>query len=280
MNTYRIHCLSTAESPITHMARTAGNEGIVATEPVLTSRGVVNIPYLSGNAIRHRVVREPGMMWLANRYELKGTLTLPQLNFLLHGGNLTGSTSTENTRRIAEMQRCWPLLRLLGGSLTNQIIAGSLDVWRGMLVCQENQDTIGCDCELRPAADFMGGYQYTRQDARKTGLAASDENGGGDSNQMIFAGQCVLRGAAFVHGFVLKHVSDVELGALLLSLRLWQHAGGTVGGQAARGHGRLKCELIQDGDGLDQAGLVAEYIAHVDAVRDDAVAWLKECFPC
>jgi hypothetical protein len=121
------------------MSGTAGNEGIVAREPVHTERGVMMVPFLSGNALRHRCIRHPMAMWLIERYGLDGQLSLLQLNFLLHGGNLTMSTASESTRRIAECHEYWPMIRLCGGSLQDQILAGSLDVWRGTLICEENR---------------------------------------------------------------------------------------------------------------------------------------------
>lgn len=280
MKTVTLRCLSTALSPITHASGSVGNESVIAREPVTTPRGLMFIPFISGNALRHRAVREPGILWLIDQYGLSGELTLEQLNFLLHGGNLTQSTATENTKRIAEMHRCWPLLRLCGGSLPNQILSGSLDVWRGTLVCEENRHAISTmlgwfpEERLHSAERFISGYQYTRSDAAKTGIAQADDDR--DSNLMIFSGQCVDRGAVFAHGFVLKHVSALELGALLWSLQLWQDTGGTIGGQAARGHGRLKCELLANG--LDQQRLVSEYQAYATSVKADAVSWLNECW--
>ena len=238
---YTVICLSEATSPITHMARSEGNESLVAREPVVTPRGVGWIAYLSGNAIRHRCVREPGMRWLIGEYALRGTLSIAQLNFLLHGGNLTEGGGRENTRRIADFQRLFPLGRLLGGCLPDQILAGSLQCWRGTLVCEENRPSLARiipdhlpGSRLRLAESFISGYQYTRSDAARTAidLAPRDGDAGGDSQLMIFAGQSVLRGAIFVHGFTLPHVEPRELGALLWSLKLWQEEGGTIGGHA------------------------------------------------
>jgi len=229
------------------MSGTAGNEAVIAREPVTTERGLAWIPFLSGNALRHRAVRQPGMLWLIDQYGLKGKLDLDQLNFLLHGGNLSQSNSRENTKRIAEMQRTWPLLRLLGASLPDQILAGSMDVWRGVLVCEENRrHLIDCPEERMYSAErFIGEYQYTRGDAMKYGLHSDRPKAFEDkSNLMIFSGQSVQRGSLWSHGFVLKHVSEIELGALLWSLRLWQESGGTVGGQASRGHGQLRLEIV------------------------------------
>lgn len=280
MKSYTIQCLSEAVSPLTHMSGSAGNEGIVAREPVHTERGIMMIPFLSGNALRHRCIRMPMAMWLIDRYGLKGQLSLLQLNFLLHGGNLTMSTANENTDRIAECHEFWPMIRLCGGSLQDQILAGSLDVWRGTLVCEENrrslEQTLGDipHGRLLSSERFLSGYQYTRGDGKKTGLA-KDRDDIKDSNLMIYSGQSVTRGAVFHHGFVLKHVNEVELGCLLLALRLWQASGGTIGGQSRLGHGRLKLELI---DFVDDGSAIGEYVEHADRVKEQAIAWLFRSF--
>ena len=287
---YTVVCLSEAASPITHMQGVSGNESIVSREPVVGPRGVRYVPVLSGNAIRHRCLREPGFRWLSHEYGLDGTLTLPQLNFLLHGGNLTEGGGRENTQRIADFQRLWPLGRLLGGTLPDQILAGSLMVWRGSLVCEENRPYLSAvlpdpsvlPVRLRAAEVFVSGYQYTRGDAANSAATLATEDsrkaaGESPSNLMIFSGQAVTRGAAFIHGFTMPHVSILEYGALLWSLRLWQAQGGTIGGQMSRGHGRLILSILDTGNPpQDEAELA--YLDYARSVRDDAVAWLYDVF--
>lgn len=286
---YRVVCLSETISPLTHMSGSRGNVSVVARELVATDRGVAAVPALSGNAIRHRLVRQPGFRWLIDEYALPGRLTLPQLNFLFHGGSLTEGGGRENMRRIAEFHRLFPLGRILGGCLPNQVLAGSLQVHRGTLVCEEQRarlthvlgETLP-PVRFRAAESFLSQYQYTRGDAVKTAgrllapAAAVGQSTVDESNLMIFSGQSVIAGAVFVHGFALPHASEVELGALLWSLRLWQAAGGTIGGQSARGHGRLRLSILAaewDGDAA-----VAAYQDHAMSVRDEAVAWLDEVF--
>ncbi len=279
---YTIKCLSQSRGPITHMSGTAGNEAIVAREPVIVDGEIRHVPFLSGNALRHRCVREPGMMWLIEQYGLRGELTLTQLNFLIHGGNLTESNAHENTARIAEMHRTWPLLKLIGGSLPNQILAGTMDVWRGSLVCRENARSIGSDfalngIELLSSESMIGNYTYTRSDAAKLGIASQEMSAlDPKSNLMIFSGQSVIAGSMFTHGFTVRGATTVELGALLWSLRLWKESGGTIGGAAAKGHGRLDTHLVD----LDvaQDAVCQEYIDHAISMKDDAVKWLKACW--
>lgn len=290
--TYHVTCLSVTASPMTHMSGSSGNESIISREPIVSPRGVAMVPMLSGNAIRHRAVRAPGARWLVDTYDLVGKLTLVQLNWLFHGGNLTEGGGREDTRRIADMQRLWPLYRLLGGCLPDQVLAGSMDVGRGTLVCEENRATLGAilgtdgasvlPSALRPAEAFVSGYQYVRMAAERSAIAPLAKprpegvEAAAKSGMMPFSGQAVTRGAAFIHDFILKDVAEVELGALLWSLRLWQAQGGTVGGQAARGHGRLDASLV--GADFDQDGAVGAYLDHARSVRDDAVAWLDAAF--
>jgi hypothetical protein len=283
--TYNVLAVSTVSSPITHTSGSSGNESLVMRAPIVTPRGIAYAPTLSGNAIRHRVIREPGARWLIDQYSLVGKMTLQQLNFAFHGGNLTDGGGREDTRLIADMQAIFPLFRLLGGSLPNQILSGSMLVWPGVLVCEENRQALASmlptnwsfpDVPLRPAESFVERVQYTRGDASKSHVSLiSEDLVETKSNLMIFSGQAVIRGACFIHGFTLQHVSRLELGALLLSLSLWQQAGGTIGGAGARGHGKLTTRLHID---ADIVGCVDEYVQHVVASKDKAIAWMDLAF--
>lgn len=286
--TYKILALSEVLSPLTHAKGVEGNESLIAREPVVTPAGVRFIPHLSGNALRHRLVRDPGAWFLIDQWELSGKLAMSQLNFFFHGGNLTQGGNRQNTARITDMERLFPLIRLLGGSLPDQILSGSLLSWRGTMVCEENRERIARltphgwefgDEKLRPAESFVGDYQYTRGQAATSAPSLLPKTSDPEeaSNLMIFSGQCVLAGAAFVHGFVLQHVSDLELGALLLSLRLWQNAGGTIGGQAARGHGRLSTSLHVDPI-ADEDSVIGAYVDHVRTVKDEALKFLDAVY--
>lgn len=283
MNNYVVHCLSEAVSPIRHASGTVGNEMVVAREPVVTSQGKRWVPFISGNALRHRCIREPGVMWLIDIWGLAGQLTKDHLNFLLHGGNLTESTAFENTRRIADFNRLFPLLKCLGGCLPNQILKGSMTVDRGVLACEENRPTlekilpqgVSIDAGRLLSSEVMvGPWQHTRGDAVKTGLCPPTDDQS-QSNLMIFSGQQVNVGSLFVHGFHLNHVTILELGAVLLSLRLWQSQGGTVGGHAARGAGRLSTSILC---GEDQDQAVDLYVQHAVENRETCVAWLHDVF--
>jgi len=275
-----LHALSVALSPITQNAGTAGNESLINRERIITPDGPRWIPVLSGNALRHQI-RHHGMRWLIKEYDLKGKLSRTQANFLLHGGSLFKSTAKEDMALVAELFETWPLIHLLGGCLPGQLLHGSLNVWRATLVCDETRH----DLLLRPeqrllrAEMLVGTYQYTRGDAAKYVLDQKAESES-ETNLMIFSGQMVQRGTLWHHGYVIKHDSQLELGALLWSLHLWQKAGGTIGSAAARGHGRLKTFLISDDEAFQKICLEAieEYVTYARAMKNRAIRILDEAF--
>lgn len=306
VQTYRLHCLSEALSPITHMRGTSGNEALINRHKLLVGDVLRECPVISANAIRHRMVRDPGALYLIERLGLSESLTVPQANYLLNGGSLYRSSVSDNLGKIARLQQLFPLMRLLGGSLPDQIIGGSLYVKFGLLVCEEYRALIGAQLPdgyalpegaLRPFEDFVSGYQYTRGDVRRhprakdvlapaaaDGPASEEEAKGEKSGLMIYAGESIIAGACFYHGFLLRGVSPLEAGALLHAIALWQETDGTLGGQARIGHGQLRLRILSErqtdfyGIEMDASELVGAYVEHVERTADEARAWLLEAF--
>jgi hypothetical protein len=298
IGTCKIHLLSKAVSPITHMMGVSGNESIINREKILHDNIVKDIPVLSGNALRHRMIREPGAMELVEKCGLMGKLSIEQANYLFTGGSLTESSTTDNIKIIAEMQEAIPLYRLLGGSLKNQVIGGSLFVSRGLLVCEENKKTIKKlssydlpEDTLLSSQHFVGSYQYTRGDAGKMKDASkimrgiTEEDLKVSSNLMIYNGQSIIPGSLFYHNLVLYNVSPIEVGAALHCLDLWQNNGGTVGGSARIGHGKLKTDYwvegLEDWFGTEYSieQVKADYIQSIENNKEKIKKWLFEAFP-
>jgi hypothetical protein len=282
---YRVVCLSEALSPITHMAGTEGNEAVIMREAVTSDGSTRWVPALSGNALRHRSVRAPGAEYLLDAWGAK-VGNLSQLNMLFHGGQRTEKGGRVSLKEMAELRETVPLLGLLGCSLPHHIVPGQMDCYRGTLVCRENAGRIRellpgwtVPDGLRSAESFVAPYQYTRGDvanSRKE-LLPDGHNDMALESMMIFAGQAVMAGSLFVHGYQLHRVTQLELGAFLLSLRLWQEQGGTIGGQASRGHGQLKTWLAVLAD-VDHEAAVAAYVVHVERAKDSALEMLDRLY--
>ena len=295
VGTCTIHMISEALSPITHMSGVSGNESILNREKVVYKNNIVDVPVLSGNALRHKMIREPGALYLVEQCDLKGKLNIDQANFMFTGGSLCESSTTDNIPVINKMQKITPLYRLLGGSLKNQVVGGSLMVSRGILCCDENKETLEkmypqafgeMEEPLLPAQNFISKYQYTRGDASKR-KDASDiicDNDNSNSNLMIYAGETIIQGSIFYHNLTLVNVSPLEIGAALYSLNRWQSQGGVIGGSARIGHGKLKSffnlDFAVDDFCRDHTpeSLVVDYCKHVEENAEEFCAWLKETF--
>jgi hypothetical protein len=210
---------------------------------------------------------------------------MEHLHFLFNGGALTKSNVCESMKRIQDCWRALPLVRVLGGCLPDMILPGALLSWRGMLVCAENHSRLRAilpdgwlpSGALPPAHRLMGKYQYTRSDAARTDNDLLRPGASGDSGLMIYSGQVVDPGAVFVHGFNLARVTEAEVGFVAHALERWQAAGATIGGNAAKGHGRLDTSILVTPE-IDLEAASAAYEKYVMAVREEAVKFLEESF--
>jgi hypothetical protein len=286
---HEIIVLLKAVSPITHMSGTEGNEAVIMREPVCFDGETRWVPVLTGNSLRHCMIREPGMLDLISRAGMSGKLSLSQYNFLLHGGALSKSTKASDLKRSRLGRELMPLFSILGGSLDNEIVSGWMDVGRGNLVCLENQGRLklmypeisenladvygGSGEHLLPAETFVAPYQYTRGDASKW----IEESASDQTNLMIFSGQQINPGAAFITRITLRNCGEMELGALLCAIELWS---GVVGGQRSRGHGLVIASYsISRGSKNDDAQrLIDGYISHTETNAGNISSWMNSAF--
>jgi hypothetical protein len=293
----KISILFETVSPLTHMMGTEGNEAMINREVVFNSGKKCTVPVVSGNAIRHKIIRYYGAKYLVDTLGLYGKLNVDQAFFLFNGGNLMEGSTTDNTKKIADMQLLFPLFRLLGGALTNQIISGSLIVNRAILLCEENRDRLNYflrdeysvgNNKLKTADNFISNYQYTRGDItrEKNEIIAEkvETEQKEKSNLMIYSGEAVVSGAIFIGGFILHGVSRLEVGALLHSIAQWQTDGACIGGYSRIGHGKVKTMLIYDDvedlfdDKSTIENVINEYEEHVVTHKEESVQWLNEAF--
>ena len=297
VKTVKIYSLITALTPVKHMMGTHGNEAVLNRESVFHDGMVSQIPVLSGNALRHVLIREAGAMHLIDACGLHGKLNIEQANFLLYGGSLTKSSTANNLKKIADMQQLLPLYRLLGGDLQDQILGGSLLCGRGILACKENEDVLArilpegllySDAWLRNAEDFISSDQYTRGDVTSDLDVLTEEEMEAtkeDSSRMIYSGQSLIPGTMFCQEIVMQGVSKLEVGALFTALSRWDADGGIIGGSKRIGHGRVKLEYYVHnahdffGESLDVPALMAEYDQYTRDNADNIAAWLQETFP-
>lgn len=234
-----IHLISTALSPITHMHGVAGNVALLQREAVIDAFGkVCSVPCLSGNALRHALVRVPAARFMCD------TVGMPQMSYqladlLFHGGRLTKANPL-TASGTKELLKCVPFLALLGGALPGQILQGSLKVSRGILICRESADIIerrsGVHIQgVDGAESYVGSYLYTR--------GAEANNPEAIADRMIYEGECVRAGAKFYHTMTLENSDPLVIGCLLRALT---DASKDIGGMGRIGHGELHIEWFCD----------------------------------
>ena len=276
----RILATSKALSKLTHQKGTEGNESLLNDEDVLTPWGRRKVAILSGNAIRNRMVRNPGAQHLVESLGIIGSLTRDILGLLYHGGLRREKSMLVSTAKIADMQRLFPLLDLLGCCLPEDIVAGKLKCMVGLLACYENADRINALTpedwtfgNLPSASSFYGRYQYVRGKLTAGQLAAASDDGA-DNKMMPFSGTCVVPGAVFVHGFSAAGATQLHYGCLMNCLSQWD---GTIGGNSSKGHGVLQTK-VQNHPEWSASESIELYNDHISDNAAECRDWLEQCY--
>lgn len=282
----RILALSESLTPITHQLGTVGNESIVNTEDVATPLGIRSVPMLSGNALRHRMLRVNAADAVVEACGLQGALTRDQLNILYHGGLKRVAGKAPSLKRIEAFQRLVPVVGLLGACLPEAIVRGKAKVWRAILVCRENASRIaqlsgveGLDMDrMPPASHYVSRWQYVRGKLdHDIAASAIDVDDSDPDTMMPFSGTCVVPGALWFHGFDLPN-DLILLGCFFDAVGRWDAVDSTIGGQSSRGHGKLQVSLMSEeitGGAIKDA--VVAYHKHLEDNAAEAKELIESC---
>lgn len=238
---------------------------------------VVEVPAVSGNSLRHQVVREPGWLHLCNALGLtaaqpgQGQVPPGVEAIFYNGGNIeAGAKQPSNVHALANAARAlYPLLDLLGGVTDSFDLGESRLRVAGWLVCKENREALrGSPAYDLPSAsvsvyDMIDDVTLTRQ-AGHTGLG-----------QMIYTFETLLSGAQIVCRLVLApQTSLATQGALVAAVETFLDQDNTIGGQAARGFGWVHGQWLGDAPTLKEDRQVYEdYLKHN---RDALLAGLMD----
>lgn len=208
---------------------------------------VMEIPAVSGNSLRHQVVREPAWLHLCEQLGLrestpgKGPVPAGVEAIFYNGGNIAaGAKQPSNVFGLAQAIRAaYPSLDLLGGVTDSFDVGESRLNVAGWLVCRENRDAlVDSPSYDLPAAtvsayDLLDDVTLTRQ-AGETGLG-----------QMIFSFETLCPGAQVLCRLNLSPFTGLRTqGALVAAVETFVGNGPTMGGQAARGFGHCRGEWL------------------------------------
>lgn len=238
----------TTLSPLSHGSDTkAGNATLFRRMQVMTSNGVISLPYYAGNAFRGQLrdiladhfLKSIGIS--ARRDKPKVALWF--FHALYAGGaleensksgkalaSLMGDNGAVKADGIYQFRDTLPALSLFGVALGNRILAGRFK-----------------SADYRPACiEWSNGDKPVNGIFEWCYLTRREDHEGHDDDKnasMIANTECLKQGVSLTGGIdVDTHISDLELSALGKGLELMQKKG-YIGANSNRGFGRVQIEV-------------------------------------
>lgn len=271
-----------AETPIAHHEAVFGNTAIVAKRRVRMPDGSFEqVPIVSGDAARHGIREAAAYAFLDAAGMLgEGKLSEAALRLLYAGGMVTGSGGAFKLDDYRKFVEVFPPLGLLGGCVSNQVIAGKMTVEDMSLICDETAhrlppwavkwlddhgqklDTqrahieevqrVRMDPMLSPEKRLLLSAaeqtkqlakMNTREKAAEDGdaLAAADSK----STMMPRRFEAVVQGSLFFWRIEARCQSELEIDTLQNIVGAFL-CNAQVGGKRATGHGRIRVLAGED----------------------------------
>lgn len=290
----------TALTSIAHGGRDSGTVHGFRRETLLDVNGrqMPGTPVISGSVIRGSLRRTAAKLMQAVLAEegADHRLAFHHVHALTTGGSLTETrTSGEvlNVERQAVLRDLVPMLAIFGVAGGGRILSGKLSVDKGIPIATETAflGEVPVDYELSSIWSLVAREPYSRVADVLNGSAAhwvapSDETQllAPGAGQMKWAQESLLAGTRIWHSLTFQDVTPVEASFIKDLLKAWSKTGGKVGamigGQKARGHGRVRVDYdlaVTDvlGDPVDLAE--SDWLAHVAEHRGaarEALGWL------
>lgn len=311
VNSYKFEGVARALSAISHLGDSAGGTiSVFRREKMLVDGRVMEIPVISGNAIRG-LLRDRGMLFMLR--ELGDPVLSPAaFDFLTSGGALSKTAGRGldigQARRLRELI---PLVGVFGGACGNQILPGKLQVGKWYPICKELLSYLPEQYRVMSEAslsifDMTDLHSFTRTDDKKNDhmqkylpepqralLEAPAVRVGKDgkdiavkdaAQQMRYTQEVLIAGVTFYCWIQLQDVTPLEKAAFASALYEWSKAP-FIGGQSRHGLGLIDLDFAGWVEVRAQASFdserfainpAEEYAAHLAARKDDILAVLRE----
>lgn len=234
----QIAAIVESQEPISHIGETLSTVAQFKREKTLFRGKIIEIPVVSGNALR-------GIMRRRGSYHLLELLGIHKENLgedvqhaLFSGGMLKKGAGggTIDMNFIKELRTTLPLMSVWGTTIGQQMIGGKLDV--GQLIpisCQTAQRTgIASEISIHSLLDEVS---HTRRDDMEDKPKGNDADK--QKQQMRYHTEVLASGTQFSHYFTLKDCTEIERGAFMSTLHQFMQYP-KIGGMAGRGFGMIK----------------------------------------
>lgn len=274
--TGRIDIRATALEPIVHGAGTSGNTSLMRVQQVrLPDGSLTNVPYISGNSVKHKL-RAAAVQYALDALGVEdGTLTKAEVDLLFSGGHLSKSGAAVDLELARQLETLFPPLSLCGYSAGNTMTESKLRVSHLHLVCAENAWRVPDDLADHPALktrgaalrteDFgtrhdqaskhagvrylTGEVQQSIAKSKRKRLGDDTPSERGDSAQMIYEFQSISAGSTLWGDVRFADLTQMERAALSSSFHYAaaDRRGDSivlgVGAKNSIGYGSIKVEL-------------------------------------
>lgn len=199
--------------------------------PTESQEMIVEMPTFSANSARHELIREPGMWHLFNKLNIAFDEPMPAMTAMFYNGGDIKSGASQPSDVFwlrGEVRRQYPLLALLSGGTDSFLLGESNLRVHSWVRCRENNDVlkgVGLDSHLS-IFDLTDDWTLTRHANRV------------ESGQMPFGFETLIENSEIIVRLsVTPYADELQIGALMASLRTYQGNDSTIGGQSARGFG-------------------------------------------
>lgn len=264
-----------ALSPIHHGGdEKTGSESLLRRNKYFVNGNSMEIPYISGNALRG-MWRRHLIADLLDRLDVD--LKSTRLYHSLFSGGVLEQVSEKNSGVIdielkKKLNDLLPPIRLLGTSYLNQTIEGNLQVGFLLPVCKELKeylpDTIAEKYNDRLERSIFTFCDFKFQ-TRKDDLGA--ERAEGESAvQMLIKYEVFIPGTVFYNEIKIVDAEPLDISLLGHLIELWNQ-NPTIGGKASAGLGQLKLDYA-----LDTRFDPELYLEFVEDNKKEIIQLLKE----
>lgn len=248
----------------TQIAELSGSEG-----SVLAAR----IPAISGNSLRHNLVRAPGTTRLLCELDLSPDREIVPVGverFLYSGGNTVKGAKAPAAVDVyeARARELYPLIDALGGSFDQFVMTRSQLSIASWIVCKENnwiteRKTDGEAKSQTSVFDLVSEITRTR-----SGIGGKDA----ESGQMIYSYETLAaQTQVLIEVGWQPYTRPLTVGATLQALIDWQAEGGYIGARSAQGHSQLSADFPAD----DRFELAENYLHYIRANIEEMRAGLR-----
>lgn len=234
----------------------------------------VKLPAISGNSLRHNLVRAPGATRLLTALGLqpdRAAVPVGVERFLYSGGNTRQGAKEPSASDVYEatVRQQYPFVDALGGSFDMFVLSRSALSIAGWVVCKENnwiteRKTDGAIGSQASVFDLVVETTRTRN-----GIGGSDK----DSGQMIYSYETLAaQTQVLIEVGFQPFTKPLTVGVVLQALRDWQTEGGYIGARSAQGHSRFIADFPE---GDERWAWADEYLAYLDANKETLAEGLR-----